>query len=162
VVAGGVGAYTVLESASLQGLVAGLDAASLLVLVAGLVRRETVPVGACLAGLGAAWSVSAWTRGFDPPAATSLVAAALVVAAELAFAALEQTPVADEGELVARRAAGIFGRAVGALALTAVLLTALALPARGGLALEAVGVAAAVGTLALLVALARDSGTGER
>jgi hypothetical protein len=63
--------------------------------------------------------------------------------------------VPDEGELIARRLAGLAARAVGALVVAAVLQAALGLHTTGGLLLEAVGVAAAIGLLLLLFALAR-------
>jgi hypothetical protein len=160
--AAGVGAYAVVESARLAGFVAGLAAAAAIVLALGLVRREPAAVTGAVAALGAAWTVSAWSRGLDAPAATAVVAAGVVVVAELAFVALEQLPVADEGELVARRVSGIFGRAAGAIALAAVLLAVLGLHATGGLALEAVGIAAAIAVLALLLVLAREEHAAER
>jgi hypothetical protein len=63
--------------------------------------------------------------------------------------------VSDEPELAARRLAGLAVRVTGALLLGSVLLASLGLHAGGGAALEAVGVAAAVGLLVLVVILAR-------
>lgn len=146
----------------MSGFVTGLAAAGVVVLAVGLARREPAAVTASLAALGAAWTVSAWTRGLDAPGGTAVAAAGIVAVAELAFAALEQSPVADEGELVARRVAGIFGRAAGAVALAALLLAVLGLRASGGLALEAVGIGAAIAVLALLLVLAREEPRRER
>jgi hypothetical protein len=151
-----VAAFATVETVGYGGIVAALGATAVVMLAAALVRRLPAGVGTALAGLGGAWAVSAWTRGADAPAGTMFAAASIVVVAELSFATLEQSPVPDEGELVARRLAGIAGRAAGALALAVVLLAGLGLHARGGLALEAVGVAAAVGLLVLLFALARE------
>jgi hypothetical protein len=162
VAAAGIGAYSVVESGRFGSAVAGLAAAGVVVLAAGVLQRATTAVTAAVAALGAAWTLAAWTQGLDAPAGTAVAAAALVLVAELGFAALEQTPVSDEPELVARRFAGSFGRAVGALVLAAVLLAALALPARGGLALEAAGVGASIAVLGLLFALAREAGSPER
>lgn len=162
IAAAAVGAFSAVDAVRYAMPVAALDAAGVAVLALAIARRLPAGAGAALAALGTGWSVSAWSRGVDAPAGTMFAAAGLVVVAELAFAALEQSPVADEGELVARRLAGIAGRAAGALTLAAVLLAALGLHARGGLALEGVGVAAAVGLLLVLFVLARDVESRER
>jgi hypothetical protein len=99
--------------------------------------------------------VSAWTRGSGAPGGTVLAAAGIFVAAELAYWSLEQVSVPDEAELVARRAAGLAVRGAVALTLVSFALAALDLHAGGGLLLEAVGVVAAVGLLALVLVLAR-------
>jgi hypothetical protein len=77
------------------------------------------------------------------------------VAAELAYWSLEQASVGDEGELVARRAAGLAGRGCAALVLVAIVLAALGLHAGGGLLLESVGILAAVGLLGVVWVLAK-------
>jgi hypothetical protein len=138
-------------------VIAALAAVSLGLLAAGLALPMPAAVTAALVGGGACWAISAWTRGADAPGGTVLVAAGMLVAAELAFASLEQAAVADEPELVARRLAGIAGHGVGALALAAVLLAFLGLHAGGGLVLETVGVIAAVGVLVLVRALVRET-----
>ena len=128
---------------------------------ATLVVAVAVPVPAALVsalvGLGAAWTVAAWSHGEDTPDGTIVAAAAIFVAAELGYWSLELAVVQDEPELAARRLAGLSVRAAAALALSALLLAALGLHAGGGLALEAVGVAAAVGVVALVFALSRQS-----
>ena len=149
--------YAAVEAEHAAQLLVALGAASLVLLVVGLVRWLPAALATALVGLGACWGFSAWTRGADAPGGTILAAALIFAAAELAFASLEQASVADEGELVARRFAGVAGRAAGALALASLLLAALELNAGGGLALEAVGVAATVGVLVLVLALARES-----
>jgi hypothetical protein len=160
--AGAIGAYSALAASRLGPGVAVLGLAALFVLAAGIWLGVPAAVAVSVAGLGTAWAVSAWTRGADAPAGTMLVAGAVVALAELAFAALDQVPVADEEELIARRLAGVAARAAGAIVLAALLLTALGLHASGGLALEAVGIAAAVALLALLFLLAREQPQPER
>jgi hypothetical protein len=145
----------VLQAERLTLVVAGFGAAALLVLAVGIAAGQPAGVTAGVAGLGASWAISAWTRGAEAPDLTVVVAVAIFVAAELAFMSLEQTPVPDEGELIARRLAGLAARALGALVVAAVLQAALGLHTTGGLLLEAVGVAAAIGLLLLLFALAR-------
>ncbi|HEX6490444.1 MAG TPA: hypothetical protein VF002_03595 [Gaiellaceae bacterium] len=137
-----------------------MGAAALAALAAGLALGPSlVPAG--VAGLGACWGVSAWSRGVVP-GGTIAAAAAIFVTAELAYHSLDQVAAVDEGELLARRLAALALMGVGALALSALLLAALGLKTGGGLVLEAVGVAAAVGVLALVFALARDERETER
>ena len=123
---------------------------------AGLARNVPQVVPVALAGIGGCWSFSAWTRGHGAPGGTVLAAAGILLAAELAYWSLEQGSVRDETELLARRLAGLAFRTVGVVALAALMLAALELRTGGGLLLEAVGVAAAVGLLALVFALARN------
>jgi hypothetical protein len=121
--------------------------------------RGIVPA---LVGVAASWSLSAWTRGAGAPGGTVLAAVGIFVAAELAYWSLEQASVRDEGELVARRAAGLALRGSGALVLVACVLAALGLRPGGGLVLETVGVVAVVGLLAIVVVLARAVYEAER
>jgi hypothetical protein len=155
--AGATAAYAAVEADRAAVLVLALGILSVTLLLLGLARGRSSAVLPALAGLGVAWTLAAWTRGAGAPGGTMLAAAGLLVAAELAYWSLEQIAVTDEPELVARRAAGLAVRAAVALALAAFLLAALELRAGGGLVLEAVGVAAAVGLLALVFALARET-----
>jgi len=135
--------------------VLALGAGAVALLACGLALATPPAIVASLAGVGASWSVSAWTRGSGAPGGAVLAAAAIFVAAELAYWSLEQVSVPDEGELVARRAAGLALRGAAALALVSFALAALDLHAGGGVLLEAVGVAATVGLLALVLVLAK-------
>jgi hypothetical protein len=154
-VAAGVAVFAALDAESVAALVLALGAAAVATLLAALARGIAPAVPVAVAGLAAAWTVSAWSRGSEAPDATIAVAAAVFLATELAYWSLEQVAVADEPELAARRVAGLALRVAAALALAAFLLAALGLHAHGGLALEAVGVGAAVGLLALVFVLAR-------
>jgi hypothetical protein len=155
VAASGIAVYASIEADRVQVLVLALGLAAVAVFGAGLTTAATGTVLAGLAGLAAAWSVSAWTRGSGAPGGTIFAAAALFGAAELAYWSLEQVSVADEPELAAQRLAGLAVRVTGALLLGSVLLASLGLHAGGGVILEAVGVAAAIGLLVLVVILAR-------
>lgn len=84
-----------------------------------------------------------------------LVAAGLVLLAELAHWAIEPRSVGRARELTARRVLILIVVAGASAALAAFLLGASELAVGGGLALEALGVASAVGAVALLAALAR-------
>jgi hypothetical protein len=151
----GVAVYGALEADRVGLLVLALGAGSAALLVFGLAAVSPSAIVTALAGVAASWSVSAWTRGAGAPGGTILAATGIFVAAELAYWSLEQVSVPDEAELVARRAAGLAVRGAVALALVSFALAALDLHAGGGLVLEAVGVAAAVGLLALVLVLAR-------
>jgi hypothetical protein len=151
----GVAIYGALEADRFGLLVLALGAGSVVLLVYGLALASPPAIVAALAGVAGSWSVSAWTRGSGAPGGTVLAAAGIFVAAELAYWSLEQVSVPDEAELVARRAAGLAVRGAVALTLVSFALAALDLHAGGGLLLEAVGVVAALGLLALVLVLAR-------
>jgi hypothetical protein len=150
-----VAVYGALEADRLELLVLALGAGSVALLVYGLAASSPPALVGSLVGIAASWSVSVWTRGSGAPGGTILAAAGIFVAAELAYWCLEQASVPDEPELLARRAAGLALRAVGALAVVSFALAALGLHAGGGLLLEGVGAAAAVALLALVLLLAR-------
>lgn len=155
VTAAAVAVYAALAADRAAIVVLGLGALAVAVLVVGVTLAIPSALASALAGLGAVWTVAAWSRGGDTPDGTIVAAAAIYLAAELGYWSLELAAVPDEPELAARRLAGLAIRAAGALALAALLVAALGLPAGGGLGLEAVGVAAAVGLVALVFALAR-------
>jgi hypothetical protein len=138
----------------------GLPGAALLAYALARAGARGIVPG--LVGVAASWSLSAWTRGAGAPGGTVLAAAGVFVAAELAYWSLEQASVPDEAELVARRAAGLALRALGALVLVACVLAALGLRPGGGLVLETVGVLAVVGLLAVVLVLARAVYEAER
>jgi hypothetical protein len=151
----GIIVYGTLEADRVALLVLALGAGSAALLVFGLAAPSPPALVGSLVGIAASWSLSAWTRGSGAPGGTILAAAGIFVAAELAYWSLEQASVPDEPELFARRAAGLALRAAGALTLVSLALAALDLRAGGGLLLEAVGAAAAVALLALVLLLAR-------
>jgi hypothetical protein len=154
-VAAGVAVYGSLEADRLNLVVLVLGIAAVVLLGGGLAVGSPAAVPCALGGLAAAWSASAWTRGSGAPGGTILAATGIFVTAELAYWSLDQIRVADELELLARRAAGLGLRGASALVVAAVVVAALGLHAGSGLALEAVGVLAAVGLLALVLVLAR-------
>jgi hypothetical protein len=135
--------------------VLALAAAAVVTLALAFAVRAAAAVPVALVGLGAAWTLAAWSRGGKVPDGTIVVAAGIFAVAELAYWSLEQVPASDEPELAARRLGGLAVRVAAAFVLAAILVAALGLHAGGGLALETVGVAAAVGVVALTFALAR-------
>lgn len=122
-------------------------AAALALRTPGLIAPAVVLLGGEYAGL---FLVRTGTVDVRAP----LYGALFLLVAELAFAALELRAGTPDPGLLARRAAILAALALGGVLLGAVVLAAATLPVRGGLALEAVGVAAAVGLLVLLGRLA--------
>jgi len=85
-----------------------------------------------------------------------LVGTLLLLAAELATWSVEHDArIRSEPELVVRRAVTLAGLVVGALVVDVLLLGTAALAAPAGVLLAAVGVAAAVGALVVVLRLLR-------
>jgi hypothetical protein len=103
-------------------------------------------------------------RGGDRVDATApLFGAGLLLYAELASWAGEARPrVHDERPVLAARATVLAASALAALVLGVLILLVAALPAGGGLARLALGVAAATATLTLVAVLARPTSTRAR
>jgi hypothetical protein len=96
---------------------------------------------------------------FDP--AAPLVGAALLAVAELAYWSVElRGKQPEERSVVVRRLATLAALTAGAVVLGAAVLAATTLPLGGGLVWNVVGVAAAVGALALIARLASAEGRG--
>ena len=122
------------------------------VLVVGLLLRFPPLITTALALLGAEYAVLFVVRGDTVDVRAPLYGAAFLVTAELAFGALELRAGRSEPMLAPRRAAMLVLVAVGSVVTGLIVLAAAATPLDGGVALEAIGVVAAVG---LLVALGR-------
>ena len=86
--------------------------------------------------------------------AAALFGAALLASGELAYWALEPAAVDDEPRARARRLAVVATVAAAGAAAAVVVLSATAVRAGGGLRLEALGVAAAAGAVAVVAWLA--------
>jgi hypothetical protein len=138
-----------------HGLLLGLGAAGVAAIAAGVVRFPSLlPWGLALLGAEYACALAVAGRGVDGRA--PLVAAGLVLAAELAYWSLEaRTRVAEEPQLARRRLALILVVAAGSAAAAAAVVAAASLPYGGGLAWDALGVAAATAALATVAVLAR-------
>jgi hypothetical protein len=122
------------------------------VLVVGLLLRFPPLITTALALLGAEYAVLFVVRGDTVDVRAPLYGAAFLVTAELAFGALELRAGRSEPMLAPRRAAMLVLVAAGSVVTGLIVLAAAATPLDGGVALEAIGVVAAVG---LLVALGR-------
>jgi hypothetical protein len=138
-------------------------AAAGLALAAGAALRLPSLLAPALVVLLAEYTVVLLRLGDRVDAAAPLVGAGLLLYAELAGWAGEARPqVRDDRAVLAARAATLAGTTLLALGLGAAVLLAAALPAGGGLARLAVGVAAATGTLLLVALLARRTSTRPR
>jgi hypothetical protein len=119
----------------------------------------TVPAAIVLLGGEYALVLSIGDVSLETRAA--VVAAGLLVVAELAFWSLElRAEITDEPGSYARRLAVLALLALGALALAGALLAVVDLEGRGGLAIELAGAVAAFGAFILLWSLARRPATG--
>lgn len=131
----------------------GVGAAGLLLVSLALAGRwpSLLPLG--LAGVGAAYAAYLSLRSgtIDPWA--PVVAAALFAAAEFAYWSIERQEGRAERAVLVRRVALIGAGALGTAILGSVLLLA-AGGGSSGLALEAVGVVAAIALLAVIAFLA--------
>jgi hypothetical protein len=157
---GGIVAYSVAAGSRLPEVVAGVGAAGVLLVALALAGRwpSLLPLG--LVGVAAAYALylSLRTDSVDPWA--PLVAAALFVAAELAYWSMERQEGPGDRAVLARR---ITFLGIGALG-TAILGGALLIVAggdSGGVALEAAGIVAAVVLLAVIAFLAARPGSTE-
>jgi hypothetical protein len=131
-----------------------LGGASVFVLVVGLALGRAAAVPWAVVGLGAEYAVS--LRGEELDGRVPLFAVGLLVVAELAYWALQlrrgprDEPGMAQGRIVALLIAGTTGLIAGSL-----LVVVGSVPLRGGLAVEALGLTAAVGALMILLSLAR-------
>jgi hypothetical protein len=152
---------TRVEGATREAL-AWLAGAALL-LAAGAALRAPSLLAPALLALLAEYTVVLLQGGDRVDAAAPLVAAGLLLYAELCSWAREANPrVHDERRTLATRAIGLAASTLAALALSALILLAAALPAGGGLARLTVGVVAATGIITLVALVARPIATRAR
>lgn len=122
----------------------------------GLLLRTPTAVPAAIVLLGGEYALVLSIDGSALDTRAALVAAGLLATAELAYWSLElRAQITDESGSYARRLAILALLALGALALAGVLLAAVDLAGREGLAVEIAGAAAALAAVVLLWSLAR-------
>jgi hypothetical protein len=129
---------------------------ALVVLLVGLAFRVPAAVPVAIFVLGAEYAAMLAVEDdvLDPRA--PVLAAALFAIAELAYWSLElREAVADEPGTYLRRLGLLSGLTLGALALGELLLALVDLGERGGIAIEAIGVVAAVAALAIVAVAGR-------
>jgi hypothetical protein len=144
----------VVDASRLSELVLGIGAAGLVLAGLGLIRPWPSVVAAGIAVVGAAYGVE---LGLGPRTVDEwapLVAAGLFVSAELGFWSIEPSAARAERAVVVRRLLFLAAAALG-VALVGSVLLYVASGASGGIALESLGVAAAVAALAIVAVLAR-------
>jgi hypothetical protein len=151
----GPAAYPVVSAERGAGILTALAAAGVAALLTAAVLRvaELVPAGIILVAGEYAAFLLLEHETLDP--AAPLVAAALVLAAELGHSALEPPLVRAGPGLAARRGARLAGRTAAAAAIAVLVLAVSVTEIRSGLAVELVGIAAAVAALGLVALLAR-------
>jgi hypothetical protein len=127
-----------------------------LTLATGLLLRRAVAIPAALVLLGGSYGLLLTLDDLPLDHRATAVSAALLVVAELAYWALElRGEVTDEPGSYARRLATLALLACCTAAVAGGLLALVDLLGRGGVAIEIVGAAAALGSLLLLLSLAR-------
>jgi hypothetical protein len=121
----------------------------------GLAVRSAGTLGLGLAVIGAGYAVLFVAEGESLDRFTPAFAAGLMLVAELGFWSIEpRIPAWSEPAVAEWRLAGIAGACVGAAVLAALALVAAAgATGTGGLAVESLGVVAALGAVVLIIVL---------
>jgi hypothetical protein len=146
--------YAALTASRLDWLLGGVGGVGVLLLAAALTRRLPGLIAPAVVLLGGEYAGLFLVRKGTVDIRAPLYGPAFFLVAELAFAALELRAGTPDPGLIARRAVLLAALALAGVVLGAVVLAAATLPLEGGLALEAIGVAAAVALLVLVGRLA--------
>ena len=137
-------------------LLLALGGAGMLWLSIGLVMRWNGPLVVGIASLGAEQAVRLATGPSKVDPWTPVYAAGFLLAAELAWWSIEpRVPAWWDPEVLGRRVFAIAACCVGGALLAARVVLAAGAPLHGGVALELIGVAAAVTAIAVVAAVAR-------
>jgi hypothetical protein len=139
-----------------QATIVGFGAVALALLLFGLVLRWSAALGVGIALLGAqqAARLSIGNEHLDTSA--PLAAAALLLAAELAWWSIEpRIPAWAQRGLALRRLAWVLFLCLASGAVAALVMLTAGAPLGGGFGLELMGVLAAMGALGVLVYVAR-------
>jgi hypothetical protein len=140
----------------LSAVVAALGIAAVGLLVLALLGRWSGLLPWALALAGAEYACFLLLRGKVIDAYAPVYAGGLLLCTELAFWSMERHLPGDRPGLGRRRATLVGAGCLVAGGFGAMILSASELAIRGGLLLEVLGVAAAVGAFALLARLARE------
>jgi hypothetical protein len=125
-------------------------------LLVGLAARWSAPLAVGIAFLGAEQAVRLATGPNTVDPWTPAYAAGLLLVAELAWWSIEpRVAASSEIGVVLRRLAAVVGMCAAGAVVAALIVVAAGSPLSGGVELELVGVAAAVGALAVVAGLAR-------
>ena len=151
-----------MQDLHLRWLAVALGGLALAFLAAGLTARSATGLGWGLAALGGEYAVLFTAQGRALDEAAPVYAVGFVLVAELAFWSVERRVAAwSDPTLAERRLAQLVGVCVGAAAVAALVLVVAAAAVGGGIALEAIGVAAAIGALVLLGVLVRRTAASQ-
>jgi hypothetical protein len=147
-----VALYPVLARSRLLVVLASVGGVSLLAFAAALVFRSPALAAWGLAASGTEYGLFLGFRGGTVDRWAPLVAAAVFLAAELGYRALEPPEPVPERTVVLRGVAWLLGGVLGTTLVGSVLLAASG-GGTAGLGLEALGASAAVTALGLVVAV---------
>jgi hypothetical protein len=153
--AAALAAYPASQNLDLRWAALVFAIAGLLLFVAGLVFRSPGTLGFGLAAIGADYAVLFVAEGGALDRFTPAYAAGFMLVAELGFWSIEsRIPAWTEAAVAEWRLARIAVSCIGAAVLAALaLVAATAANGTGGLALESLGVVAALGSLVLITVL---------
>lgn len=156
-VAAALAAYPAAQNLRFQWAALAFAIAAVLLFTFGIAARWPGALGFGLAALGAEYTVLFVAEGGALDQFTPVYAAGFMLVAELGFWSIEpRIPAWSEAAVAEWRLARLAGTCVAAAVLAALaLLAAAAATGTGGLALESLGVVAAIGSLLLITALVR-------
>jgi hypothetical protein len=146
------------RSDRLGPLVGAIGLGATLVLVLGLVLRNSGVLPWAVALAGAEYAAFLAIREGSIDGWAPVYGAGLLLVSELAYWAIETPVRGPSGEgLTFRRTTLVVCACVAAVGVGGLILAMAELSVRGGLWLEALGIAAAVGSIAVLARLARQT-----
>ena len=149
-------AFSALRAGRLELVVAAVGLLGVLLLLVALAGQLPAVVAWAVALLGAAYATALLLRGGTIDGLAPVVAVGLLLTAELAYWSLEPHLPSDRG-IARRRAQRLALLALVGGGVSALVLAASEAAGRGGLGLEALGVAAAAGALAVVAWLSRSA-----
>ena len=154
---GGVSAYVVLASARAEIVLLALGASATALLGLGLAARWSPLVATALVVAGGTYAASLVLADGAVDSRAPLVAASLLLAAELAYWSLGRSVGRAPARVAARIAATLLAAAAVCLPLGVLILAASGAAFGRGLALEAAGLLAAAAALAVVARLSRET-----
>jgi hypothetical protein len=149
-------AWAATRATAIGGLVAAIGAVGAVLLAVVLWRGAEELLAWALLAAGAAYGIALAVHGGRVDAAAPLVAAGLLLCGELAVWSLDaRWRIAAEEAVVRRRATALGALVLAGVAVAALVVSIAVAPAGSGLPWTTVGAVAAVGAVAIGVALAR-------